>query len=76
MKLKKKSPTKELKKGQVWKLENGHIQIVELGKRLTHYKLLTSLNQQGAPVRLSGIQAVQDYLAAHGARLIRRSPSV
>ena len=40
---KKSSPA--LAKGQLWRTEQGHIRIVELGKMLVHYKMLRDLRQ-------------------------------
>ena len=40
---KKSSPA--LAKGQLWSTAKGHIQIVELGKMLVHYKMLRDLRQ-------------------------------
>ena len=74
--IKKRIATQSLEKGQLWQMENTHLQIVEMGKRLTHYRLLHSLNQKGVPIRLGGIQEVQDYLKAKKAKLIKNEPQV
>lgn len=59
-----------LAKGQLWRMANKHLEIVELGKRLTHYRLLTRVDQRGAPLRLGGAAEVEAYLEAHQAKLV------
>ncbi len=65
----------QLEKGQLWKLEDAHIEIVAMGKSLTHYRRLTHLKQKGVPVKLERIQTVENYLKAHGATLIKNTES-
>ena len=60
-----------LAKGQLWKMEDKHIEIMEVGKTLTHYRLFQ--NQKRVPISLGGIAAVQAYLKTNGARLIRKA---
>ena len=59
-----------LAKGQLWKMDDKHIEIMEVGKTLTHYRLFQS--QKRVPISLGGITAVQAYLKTNGARLIRK----
>jgi hypothetical protein len=59
-----------LAKGQLWKMEDKHIEIMEVGKTLTHYRLFQ--NQKRVPISLGGITAVQAYLRANGAKLVRK----
>ena len=61
-----------LASGQLWRLKDKHLEIVDLGKRLAHYRLLNTLNQRGVPVRLGPVEAVQDYLTANKAKLLAR----
>jgi hypothetical protein len=70
-KVKKQSALKPLEKGQLWQLKDTHLEIVDMGKRLTHYRLLPGLKQKGVPVRLGGIEEVQKYLKANKAKLIK-----
>ena len=70
MKLTKKSAVPTLEKGQLWQTEKGRVEIMEVGKTLTHYRLYQS--QKRVPTNLGRIQVVQDYLRNHGGRLIRR----
>lgn len=46
-----------------------HIQIVELGKRLVHYRMLRQMGQMRR-TQMSGIEAMQDYLKVNRARLV------
>jgi acylphosphatase len=75
MKLKNRIASIQLEKGQVWKLEDTHIEIVAMGKSLTHYRRLTHLKQKGVPVKLERIQTVENYLKTHGATLVKNSAS-
>lgn len=63
-----------LAKGQLWKMDDKHIEIMEVGKTLTHYRLFQS--QKRVPISLGGIAAVQAYLKTNGARLIRKAAVV
>ena len=60
-----------LAKGQLWKMDDKHIEIMEVGKTLTHYRLFQS--QKRVPISLGGIAAVQAYLKTNGARLVRKA---
>jgi hypothetical protein len=70
----KKMPPVPLAKGQLWKMDDKHIEIMEVGKTLTHYRLFQS--QKRVPISLGGITAVQAYLKTNGARLIRKAAVV
>jgi hypothetical protein len=63
-----------LAKGQLWKMDDKHIEIMEVGKTLTHYRLFQS--QKRVPISLGGIAAVQAYLKTNGAKLIRKAAVV
>ena len=58
-----------LEKGQLWKTEKGHVEIMEVGKTLTHYRLYQS--QKRVPTSLGRIQMVQDYLKNNQAKLVK-----
>ena len=70
----KKTSAVPLAKGQLWKMDDKHIEIMEVGKTLTHYRLFQ--NQKRVPISLGGISAVQAYLKTNGAKLIRKSSPV
>ena len=67
---KKSSPA--LAKGQLWKTEKGHIQIVDLGKLLVHYKMLRDLRQMRR-TQMSRIDSMVAYLKTNGAQLVENS---
>ncbi len=69
MKANKRKLPRALAKGQLWKLDDMHIQIVELGKRLVHYRMLRQLGQMRR-TQMSGIEAMEEYLKNNRARLV------
>jgi len=69
MKLKKSQPVLSLAKGQLWKTEKGNVEIMEVGKTLTHYRLFQS--QKRVPTSLGRIQMVQDFLKTNQAKLVK-----
>ena len=73
MNSKKASPL-ALAKGQLWKMDDKHIEIMEVGKTLTHYRLFQS--QKRVPISLGGIANVQAYLKTNGAKLIRKAAPI
>jgi len=70
-----RTPT-QLEKGQLWKLDNGYLYIVELGKRLIHYKLLRQPNQRAVVTRLIGVQELLTYLKHAEATLVAEEPFI
>lgn len=65
---------KSIEKGQIWKLEDRHIQIVHVGKTLAQYKETKTLQQRGAPTHFKQIAILQEYLAKEKAKLIQKAP--
>ncbi|HWH69585.1 MAG TPA: hypothetical protein VNT26_09385 [Candidatus Sulfotelmatobacter sp.] len=63
-------PSQGLAKGQLWKLNNAYIQIVDLGKRLIYYKILRQKNQRGALTRMIRSDALMVYLRVRSATLV------
>jgi hypothetical protein len=59
-----------LEPGQLWKIEHGYLYIVEVGKRLVHYKALRAPTQRAAVTRLIGIGALLRYLMCSEGQLI------
>jgi hypothetical protein len=64
------SPPPTLAKGQLWKLKDVHIQIVELGKLLVHYKMLRELGQMRR-TQMSRIDSMELYLKSHRAQIVK-----
>ena len=52
-------------------MDDKHLEIKEVGKTLTHYRLFRS--QKRVPISLGGIAAVQAYLKTNGAKLVRKA---
>ena len=71
MKLKKRTALKPLEKGQQWQIDNVQLEIVEMGKRLTHYRLWRGLKPKGVPVKMSRREEIEAYLKANRAKLIK-----
>lgn len=68
----KKNTTRKrrpLAKGQVWKTKDFHVQIVDLGNILVHYKLVKDLGQMRR-TQMSRIENMEDYLRTNKARLV------
>jgi len=45
MHMKEEQHEHPLEQGQTWKLEHGYLHIVELGKRLVHYRMSKQSNE-------------------------------
>ncbi len=59
-----------LAKGQIWKTKDLHVQIVQLGKILVHYKLLEHLDQIRS-TQMSRIEVLAEYLRINKGRLLQ-----
>jgi hypothetical protein len=68
---KAKKIAEPLAKGQLWKMNDIHVEIMEVGKTLTHYRLYQ--NQKRVPISLGGIGTVQEYLKKNKAILVKRA---
>jgi hypothetical protein len=64
-----------LAKGQLWKLNHLYIQVVELGKRIIHYRMLNDLKETGARIKTSSIDVLWGYLQSRRAKLIHGAAS-
>jgi hypothetical protein len=72
MKRNGKKATPALAKGQLWRTKQFHIQIVELGKMLVHYKMLKDLGQMRR-TQMSRIDTMEGYLKTNRAQLVESS---
>jgi hypothetical protein len=72
-KIRQSKANSELAKGQLWKLNNLYIQIVELGKRLIHYRMLNDLKESGARIKTSSVEVLWRYLQSRHARLVHQA---
>ena len=59
-----------LREGQLWKIEHGYVYIVELGKRLIHYKMLRHPDIRTAVTQMIRIEALLNYLMQSEAQLV------
>ena len=59
-----------LKKGQVWATHAASIEIVALGQRLIHYRIMNRIGQDKVSAQISGIKPMENYLKRHAARLV------
>jgi len=66
----RKSAFAPLAKGQLWRTENAYVQIVEMGKRLIHYKMPRELGQRAVKTHTVGIETLASYLKTNRARLV------
>ena len=69
MKTNGKKSTPALAKGQLWRTEKGHIQIVDLGEMLVHYKMLKDPRQVRS-TQMSRIDSMLAYLKTNRAYLV------
>jgi hypothetical protein len=67
-----KSAVLPLARGQRWKTKDAYIEIVELGKRLIHYRMVRQLGQMRR-TQTSGIDTMESYLKSHEAQLVKGS---
>ena len=63
-------PLKLLETGQVWRMEDSHLDIDLVGRYLVHYKLIKH-EAKRTPMSLSSIKAVEKYLKANKAVLLQ-----
>ena len=71
MKLKPTTALPTLQKGQLWKTRTAHVEIMNVGKLLAHYRLFAVEGQKRVPTTMERVRVIQDYLAAKGGKLIR-----
>ncbi len=65
-----RQPLPLLAKGQLWKVANRYVEIVDLGERLAHYKLLRDPEQKAALTHLIRREALAVYLKLNQAMLV------
>ncbi|MCX6929583.1 MAG: hypothetical protein NT154_41165 [Verrucomicrobia bacterium] len=66
---KSRIPLKLLETGQVWRMEDSHLDIDLVGKYLVHYKLIKQ-EAKRTPMSLSSIKDVEKYLKDNKAVLV------
>ena len=60
-----------LEVGQIWRLPQGFVEIVQLGKTLAHYRRPRTEGQRGVSVSLAPISAVAAMLRDNDAELVK-----
>jgi len=60
-----------LAKGQIWKTRVAKIEIVDLGKKLIHYRITKHLGIKRISAQISGIEPMEKYLKANEAQLVK-----
>lgn len=58
-----------LLKGQIWKVKETYVQIVDAGKTLIHYTMSPKPRQRGLRVHMATRETVQDFLKSNKAKL-------
>lgn len=64
-----------LTKGQLWKTDNGYIQIWNVGKRLIDYKMMKQPGQRAVRTQATGIDTLTEYLRNQKAVLVSAPPA-
>ena len=59
-----------LLKGQIWKVKDTYVQIVDAGKTLIHYTMSPKPRQRGLRVHMATRETVQDFLKSNRAKLV------
>ncbi len=68
-------PLPHLEQGQLWKTQNGYIQIWHIGKRLIDYKMMKKLGKKAVRTQTTAINTLAEYLKTHKAVLAIASPA-
>lgn len=69
MEIEQRDSTHKLEAGQVWRLDQGYLYIVEMGKRHVHYKMLIHPHQRAALTRMIRLEHLLKYLQQSDAEL-------
>ena len=75
MKTNRNTAPPSLAKGQLWRTENAYVEIVDMGKRLIHYKMPRELGQRAVKTHTVGIETLASYLKTNRARLLEAAVS-
>lgn len=66
------APADPLLKGQIWKVKETYVQIVDAGKTLIHYTMSPKPRQRGLRVHMASRETVQDFLKSNQAKLFSK----
>jgi hypothetical protein len=70
MKSKKPAPLPALQKGQLWKTKTAHVEIMDMGKLLAHYRYFVD-GRTRVSTTMARVRLIQDHLMANGGKLIK-----
>ena len=70
MQLQRNKRLAPLQSGQVWKIEDGYLQIAELGRHFIHYKLLRQPDQIVEATRMIWLGVLLSFLSQNEAELV------
>lgn len=65
-----------LAKGQIWKMDECHLEITHLGKRLTEFKRYRDIAKRRAIPEMAHIEDVQSMLVTQQAALVQQARTV
>jgi len=74
MKRKTRTPLPGMAEGQMWNVDHACLHIVELGRHLAHFRILTAPDQTAVLSRSIRVDALAVYLRASEATLMNQSP--
>jgi hypothetical protein len=60
-----------LLKGQIWKVRDTYVQIVDAGKTLIHYTMSPKPRQRGLRVQMATRDTVHEFLKSNRAKLVK-----
>ncbi len=66
----KSSPAPSLLKGQIWKVKDTYVQVVDAGKTLIHYTMSPKPRQRGLRVHMATRETVLGFLKSNQAKLV------
>ena len=70
----KASHPPSLVKGQIWKVKDTYVQVVDAGKTLIHYTMSPKPRQRGLRVHMATRETVLEFLKSNQAKLVEELP--
>jgi len=64
-----------LAKGQLWRMKHAYVEIVEMGKKMIHFKMMKRLGEAGVRTQVSAFRTLYGYLKARQAQLVGTASS-
>jgi hypothetical protein len=63
-------PSPQMAQGQVWRIDDAYLHIVEIGRRMIYYKMTRQAGERTLATQMIGIDALAAYLRATEATLM------